>query len=588
MKKIRTKKLFAFLLSAAMVISMLCIAPVSVSAETSGDYEYTVLDDGTAEITKYSGTESTLTIPTELDGKKVSSIGKFSFEKNTSITSLTIPAGISIGNNAFRYCKLSSLKLSDGVTTIGNGAFSFCEGLTELVLPDSVTTLGDYAFQGCRKLKSVKLPNKLEKINDFAFATCEALTSIEFPSSVKEIGQSSFTHCYGLTSVVIPGTVKLINTGALSYCENLTSVTLNEGIETVSAFAFSNCLKLMEITVPDSVTEINRLAFGYWFDQSVWNDVPVKGFVLKGHTGSAAEAYAKESGVTFESIGITQQPTTEATTAAPTEPPEPGTVVTVYFKNTSNFSAPYAYYWPNGGKGPISWPGVAMTKVTDDVYKVDVPAENNMIIFSDNGNNKIGDLEMGADNQIYDGGWKDYEDAPTEPTPGVTEPTTDATEPTTNTTEPTTEATEPTTEVTEPTTEATEPTTNATEPTTEATEPTTEATEPTTEVTEPTTGATEPTTQATEPTTEPESELSDKLYGDVNGDGKVNVKDVTEIQRAAASIITLSDLQKAVADVNGDGNVNIKDATDIQKFAASLTVANVGEKVPTALLPKEA
>lgn len=461
-------KCLSVVLILALLLSVCIMSSLSAGAVTSGDYEYIILDDGTAEITKYTGNATELVIPTELDGNKVSSIGKFSFEKNSSITSLTIPSGITIGNNAFRYCKLSSLKLSDGVTTIGNGAFSYCESLTELTLPDSVTSIGDYAFQGCRKLKSVKLSNKLEKINDFAFATCEALTDIQFPSTVKEIGQSSFTHCYGLTSVTVPGTVKLINCGAFSYGENLTSVTLNEGIETVSAFAFSNCMKLMEITVPDSVTEIDRLAFGYWFDQSVWNDVPLKGFVLKGYTGSAAEAYAKETGVTFESIGTTQQPTTEATTAAPTEPPEPGTVVTVYFKNTSNFSAPYAYYWPKGGNGPKSWPGVAMTKVTDDVYKVDVPAGNNMIIFSDNGNNKIGDLEMGANNQIYDGGWRDYEDAPTAPT---TEPT-------------------------------------------ESTAPTTEPAE------------------STAPTTEPENELSDYIYGDVNIDGDVNVKDATEIQRA--------------------------------------------------------
>lgn len=79
----------------------------------------------------------------------------------------------------------------------------------------------------------------------------------------------------------------------------------------------------------------------------------------------------------------------------------------------------------------------------------------------------------------------------------------------------------------------------------------------------------------------------DKVYGDVNGDGKVNIKDATDIQRAAASIIELTDVQNVVADVNGDSKVNIKDATDIQKFAASLTVANVGEKVPAALLPNE-
>lgn len=51
--------------------------------------------------------------------------------------------------------------------------------------------------------------------------------------------------------------------------------------------------------------------------------------------------------------------------------------------------------------------------------------------------------------------------------------------------------------------------------------------------------------------------------------------------------VTAASQDKVYGDVNGDGKVNIKDATDIQKFAASLTVANVGEKVPAALLPNE-
>lgn len=518
-------KCLSVVLMLALLLSVCIMSSLSAGAVTSGDYEYIILDDGTAEITKYNGNATELVIPTELDGNKVSSIGKFSFEKNSSITSLTIPSGITIGDNAFRYTKLKSLTLSDGVTTINNGAFSFCESLEQVTLPDSLTSIGNFAFQSCKSLKSIELPVGIERINDFAFTGCENLTDIDIPSNIKEIGQNTFAHCNGFKSIVIPEGVTLIDTGAFSDCENLTSVSLPETLNTINAFAFSTCLNLKEITVPDSVTEITHKALGYWWDDIKWDYFKVDGFVLKGYAGSAADRYAQENGIKFESIGISQQPATDVPTAPtePTEPPVPGTVVTVYFKNTSNFSAPYAYYWPNGGKGPISWPGVAMTKVTDDIYKVDVPAGNNMIIFSDNGNNKIGDLEMGANNQIYDGGWKDYEDAPTAPT---TEPA-------------------------------------------ESTVPTTEPAEP------------------TAPTTEPESELSDYIYGDVNIDGDVNVKDATEIQRAAAFVITLNDLQKVVADVNKDGDESIRDATEIQKFAAGFTVKNAGERVPVALLPKE-
>lgn len=533
MKKSRTQKLLAFLLSAAMILTVLCFAPLSVGAETStdavtvtsGDYEYTVLDDGTAQIAKYNGNEAELTIPTELDGKKVSGVGKVSFEKCKSITSLTVPAGIEIGQNAFRYCEnLVSLTLSDGVAVIDNGAFSFCEKLESVVLPDSVSTLGNYAFQGCKALRSVKLPNKLEKIGDSAFTTCENLPAIEIPSGIKEIGQNAFAHCYGLTSVVIPKNVKLISNGAFSYCENLTSVTLNEGLETVYVYAFSSCTKLMEITVPDSVQEIGRCAFGYWFDKSVWNDIPLQGFVLKGYSGSAADSYAKGCGVKFVSIGesVITPPTTAAPTE-PTDPPEPGTVITIYYKNTNNFNTPYAYYWPYGDQGPVSWPGVDMTKVTDEIYKVDVPVENNMVIFSDNGQNKTGDLAIGGNNQIYDNnGWKNYEDAPTQPS----------------------------------TTEPQETTALATSEPQETTVPATSQPD----------------------TTEP----STPIYGDVNFDGNIEISDATEIQREIASIVTFTELQMFASDVNRDGKTTVEDVTLIQKYLADYDVEFVGEKIPSS------
>ena len=43
---------------------------------TSGDYQYCILEDGTAEITRYSGEDSVLKIPNTLDGKTVTSIGR--------------------------------------------------------------------------------------------------------------------------------------------------------------------------------------------------------------------------------------------------------------------------------------------------------------------------------------------------------------------------------------------------------------------------------------------------------------------------------------------------------------------------------
>lgn len=66
--------------------------------------------------------------------------------------------------------------------------------------------------------------------------------------------------------------------------------------------------------------------------------------------------------------------------------------------------------------------------------------------------------------------------------------------------------------------------------------------------------------------------VNSKILGDVNTDSKVNIRDATSIQKYAAAIITLTEVQLEAADVNADSKVNIKDATAIQKWIAGLLV----------------
>ena len=113
-------------------------------------------------------------------------------------------------------------------------------------------------------------------------------------------------------------------------------------------------------------------------------------------------------------------------TADPTKPVDPSKVINVYFDNSSsNFSTPYIYYWRSAtDSGDVAWPGVAMTKYKDNVYKATFPSENDMCIFSNNGGGKTGNLSIPGNNYLYNGsGWTPY---------NVEEPTTSATQPTTS------------------------------------------------------------------------------------------------------------------------------------------------------------
>ena len=58
------------------------------------------------------------------------------------------------------------------VTSIGNGAFEGCSGLTSITIPYSVTSIEHEAFFGCSGLTSITIPNSVTSIGYYAFSAC--------------------------------------------------------------------------------------------------------------------------------------------------------------------------------------------------------------------------------------------------------------------------------------------------------------------------------------------------------------------------------------------------------------------------------
>lgn len=111
------------------------------------------------------------------------------------------------------------------VTSIGERAF-YDSKLTSIKIPNSVTSIGDYAFSGCSSLTSAIIGNGVTNIGESAFVYCSSLTSVEIRNGVTSIGVRMFEGCTSLTSVEIPNSVTNIESSAFSYCTGLKSIVM--------------------------------------------------------------------------------------------------------------------------------------------------------------------------------------------------------------------------------------------------------------------------------------------------------------------------------------------------------------------------
>ena len=312
-------------------------------------YEY----DGNAEISSYSGCDSSVSIPSQIDGYPVTAIGSDSFYHSLLLESVTIP---------------------DSVTEIHGYAFAECPSLKSVTIPDSVTTIDYYAFGGCPSLKTVTIPASVESIGDYAFGytyeydmetdeenysktpgfTIQGYTgsaaqryaiengfsfvsigtapvfeyeeydgmieilsyngfdsSLSIPSQidgypVTSLGSCSFDESPFLESVTIPDSVTEIHNYAFDDCPSLKTVTIPDSVTTIGYDAFAGCPSLKTVTIPASVESIGENAFGYTHDfdeDGYYTYYKIPGFTIQGYNGSAAQEYALYFGFEFVSLG---------------------------------------------------------------------------------------------------------------------------------------------------------------------------------------------------------------------------------------------------------------------------------------------
>lgn len=236
---------------------------------------------------------------------------------------LSLPSTMTEVEGFYNKPYLTEVVIPDGVTSIGNSAFSRCSSLKKVTIPDSVTKIDTYAFQDCYSLNDIVIPKNVNYIGANAFSYCTSLTSLTIYAAPETIERNAFTLAHNLvevynksslqieagqdgyggiaryaydvytgnevsklttdengfviyngkyskkvlvryvgegTEIVVPETVTEIKDAALEYCTHLTGVTLPKGITRLGYDLFRGC-GLRYCVIPSTVTEIAQGAF---------------------------------------------------------------------------------------------------------------------------------------------------------------------------------------------------------------------------------------------------------------------------------------------------------------------------------------
>lgn len=333
-----TKKITALALAVSAAVSFLVLPAYAEEADlndqpleaetgaqeddyiTSGDYKYSIQtdDDGNqvAFLEEYTGTDTEIEIPEEIDGLSVTGLGDYTFYLNDKITEVTISENLAdfgyfpfygctsimefkvnekneiykadsdgavVGRDGLAIMAYPTGKnpekytVADGIVAINASTFAMCSNLKEITFPESVEFVGNFAFAECTALESIVLPENLSALSNFMFSGCTALKDVTLPENLQKIGNASFYKCESLELIDFP--TSLTEIGQAAFCS--TGMT--------------------SVTIPATIATIGYSAFGFHTDEED-QIVADENFVVMGYTGSYAQTYCSENEVTFVSL----------------------------------------------------------------------------------------------------------------------------------------------------------------------------------------------------------------------------------------------------------------------------------------------
>jgi len=212
-------------------------APTTLSQP---QFNYTI-NNGAITIIGYNGSSGNVVIPAAINGLPVASIGNGAFSYNAGLTNLSIP---------------------NSITNIGYQACYNCINLASVTIPNSVTGIGAYAFAFCHSLTGVIIPNSVISIGDYAFAECSSLIYAYFQGNAPPDDGTVFYADGGDSVYYLRGTTGWGSTfGSVPTAMSLSQFdyTVNNGTVSITGYAGSGGMAV----IPDTVNGLPVTSIGY-------------------------------------------------------------------------------------------------------------------------------------------------------------------------------------------------------------------------------------------------------------------------------------------------------------------------------------
>ena len=297
MKKL-IKRIALFILIAIAAVIIFILGKYIVSGCGTPGLEFKSNGDGTCYVSGIGRAQThNVRIPTlSPRGERVTGIGKSAFENYDRLESVKLHDGIkTVGVDAFYGCDGLIYEKYDNAYYIGSkdnpysilvraqsttidscvihpdteiiygSAFSGCEYLERIRIPSGVRSIGAYAFAWCPRLSEVRISEGVEIIGEYAFADCPSIGDLGIPSSVTTVEKWAFAFCDGLKSLGFESGGALLSIGDYAFydCAALASLELSglSSLDSIGYAAFAGCSSLESVNAPAREVKLGDVAF---------------------------------------------------------------------------------------------------------------------------------------------------------------------------------------------------------------------------------------------------------------------------------------------------------------------------------------